>query len=114
MIQSIPVPDSSYSTQRLNVANTIYNLQLSFNSRDLSWYLDIFDIQNTPILQGKKIQFGSAVTGRYLLTGFDIGNLYVAKTQDRNEPLGRDNFGENKLYEFWFITKDTEQEIFNE
>lgn len=106
----ITVPNTSYSTQRVNINNTVYNLQLSFNSRDNSWYLDLFDIDNNPILQSKKLQWGSAITSRYILPNLIDGDFFILKTEERDQILGRDNFGVNKLYNLVYLTEE-EQEV---
>lgn len=103
-MQILRIEDSSYQIQRVNLNNTIYNVQLSFNSRDSGWYLDLFDINLNPILQSKKLQWGSLVSKKYILPQMVGGDLYIFKTQIINEPLGRDNFGEDKLYQLVYLT----------
>jgi hypothetical protein len=103
-MQIFRVQDSSYQIQRVNVENTIYQLQLVYNTRDASWYLDLFDINAVSILNSVKLQFGSFITNDLQLPQFEVGNLYVIKTDLREEPITRDNFGTNKLYQLAYIT----------
>jgi hypothetical protein len=100
------VQDSAYQVQRVNIENTIYQLQLTFNSRDSSWYLDIFDINSSPILQSCKLQWGSLITNNLRLTQFPNGNFYILKTELRDEPITRTNFGADKLYRLVYITNE--------
>lgn len=108
----ITVPDTSYSTQRVNINNTVYNLQLSFNNRDSSWYLDLFDINNSPILQSKKLQFGSPITSRYILPNLIDGDFFILKTEERDQVLGRSNFGVGKLYNLVYLTQADQEVLF--
>lgn len=98
------VQDSAYQIQRVNIDNTIFQLQLSYNDRDESWYLDILDINANPILLSHKLQWGSEITKRYIFPQFPNGNLYIIKTENRDEKITRTNFGENKLYRLVYIT----------
>lgn len=98
------VQDSAYQIQRVNIDNTIFQLQLSYNDRDESWYLDILDINANPILLSHKLQWGSEITKRYIFPQFPNGNLYIIKTENRDEKVTRTNFGENKLYRLVYIT----------
>lgn len=98
------VQDSAYQIQRVNIDNTIFQLQLSYNDRDESWYLDILDINANPILLSHKLQWGSEITKRYIFPQFHKGNLYIIKTENRDEKITRTNFGENKLYRLVYIT----------
>jgi len=108
----ITVPDTSYSTQRVNINNTVYNLQLSFNSRDNCWYLDLFDINNNPILQSKKLQWGSAVTSKYILPNLIGGDFFILKTEERSQELGRSNFGVGKLFNLVYLTGEEQEVLF--
>lgn len=98
------IHDSAYQIQRVNIDNTIFQLQLSYNDRDESWYLDILDINANPILLSHKLQWGSEITKRYIFPQFPNGNLYIIKTENRDEKVTRTNFGENKLYKLVYIT----------
>lgn len=108
----ITVPDTSYSTQRVNINNTVYNLQLSFNSKDSAWYLDLFDINEVAILQSKKLQWGSSVTSRYILARFQSGALFVLNRDLRDEPITRNNFGEGKTFSLVWVSNE-ELELLN-
>lgn len=108
------VQDRAYQIQRVNIDNTIFQLQLSYNDRDESWYLDILDINANPILLSHKLQWGSEITKRYILPQFPNGNLYILKTENRDEKITRNNFSENKLYRLVYITdEELNQTILN-
>lgn len=114
-MQIFRIQDSSYQIQRVNIENTIYQLELTYNTKDESWYLALYDINAIPIFTSRKLQFGSSITNKLQLPQFTNGHLYVLKTDLRVEPITRDNFGETKLYRLAYITDaellETEQAL---
>ena len=103
-MQILKIEDSSYQIQRVNIDNQIFNIQLSFNSRDEAWYIDIFDINSTALLQGQKLQWGSFTSKKFLIPELLSGDFYIFKTDFRDEKLGRNNLGVDKLYQLVYLT----------
>lgn len=52
----IPViPDRAYTSQRINLDGRTYTLKLSWNQGQGSWYLSLYDSEETPLAQSVRL-----------------------------------------------------------
>ena len=107
----INIPDEPYYTQRVTLESTAIRLITKFNSRNNSWYLDIkTGGGSSDILSGIKIMPNQNLTGRYDLPLLPDGNFFCLRTQNRFDDIGRDNFGNDKVYQLYWVPTDEELE----
>lgn len=108
----IRVPDSAFSQQQVNLENTVLTFILKFNSRNLSWYLDLKDASDTNnVKTGIKVMPNQNLTGRYNIPELTNGNVWCLRQQSTTEDIDRENFGLNRAYGLWYLTSSEEQEL---
>ena len=111
MALEIFVPSTPYSEQQVSLGESVLTFEFKFNSRNSSWYLNLYDSQKeTEILTGIKIQPNQNLTGRYKLEGFPLGALWCLRVQSSEEVLGRYNLGVGKNYSMFYLSDDEELE----
>ena len=108
MAKEIIVPDSAYTEQRISLLNQTFSIQFRFNDRDEAWHIDIFDINENPIISGNKLLPFVNVTGQYCFDEFAGGNLWCFSKTTSGTPMGRDNFGVGKEYGLFFLSNEEE------
>lgn len=106
MAKRINVPDSAYSQQTIILSGQSYNLTITYNTSDNNWYLNISNLSNTVnFANSVKCVANFPLTKIYNIPG---GNLYVLRKQKTFETIARENFGDGKAYELWWLTDGEE------
>ena len=112
MAIKIRIPDSAYSEQQVNLADTVLTFTLKFNSRNSAWYLDIKDAANTSdVKTGIKVMPNQNLTGRYLIDELQNGNIWCLRQQSTFDDIDRENLGINEAYGLWYLTSSEEEEL---
>lgn len=109
MALSLPVPNSSWSSQNITLGGLDYTFEFSFNSRDDRWRFDIY-LEDEPVILGIKIMENQFFLRNYILPDFDHGDIVCVRSKDDGSPVGRDNLGQGKPYELiYFGTNELEE-----
>ena len=101
MIQ-IGVPDTPHSQQDLSLNSQFISLELTYNSRDARWRLNLYK-DNAIVFSGITIMEEQFLLANYSSTGFS-GELVCLRIKDDNLPVGRDNLGVGKPYGLFYVT----------
>lgn len=104
---SLFVSSESSSITRITLNNTVFYLKLVWSTREESWYFSLLDVDKDYIIQGVKLTFGVSPTTKIEVNPLG-GNLYILKTQDTTEVIGRNNFGQGLAYELIYLTTSEE------
>lgn len=107
---SFQIPPESSSIQRVTINNIIFYIQLDFSTREQSWYFTLLDVSRNTLLSGRKIQYGVSVTAHAEISSL-AGNIYIYRTKDTSEDLGRNNFGQDLDYEMIWLSTSEEQAL---
>jgi hypothetical protein len=104
---SIPVLGGSpYTTQRLNLDGRVYTLALSWNEGQGTWYLALFDAENSPIVQGLRIVANWPLLRYYHFdTRCPPGELYAQDLTGDGSAPGFDDFGIGKRVELTYYAQ---------
>jgi hypothetical protein len=112
MASLIVLKEDSYYSQRVSLSNSLFNLTFKFNSVNKSWYIDISSVSGrNKHLTGLMVVPNQNLTGRYLVDELSGGNLWCIKNSNTKEPLGFDNFGDEKDYRLYWIPSNEEKEL---
>lgn len=106
MLSLFVSPESS-SVSRVSLNNTIFYIELVWSTRESSWYFSLLDVDKEYIIQGVKLTFGVSPTTKIEVNPLG-GNLYILKTQDTTEDIGRNNFGQGLAYELIYLSTSEE------
>lgn len=98
----IPIPDVSNSSAKVSLAGVTFTFQYTYNSTSKTFYLNVLK-SGRLIVAGLKLTEGSLLWNKYALDELSIGEIFVAKLKETEEPVGRDNIGLDKAYELVFI-----------
>lgn len=100
----INTPKTPYTDFTTTLSGTTYQLNLRWNGRAESWYLDIATSNGVVIRKGAKLlpKVPLIVKNKSM---FPDGNLFVVKSiEGYSEPVGRDNLGKDSPYSLIFLT----------
>lgn len=86
----LPIQDSPYFSQLLDLDGVIYSLVVRWNDREEAWYFDINEQDNTPIVAGLKIISVANLTGRWADSRLPSGDIFVF-SDDINARPDRDS-----------------------
>lgn len=107
----IRVPDSSDSTQRISIENTLYLFRTYFNTRKKGWNFDLIDVDGNAVVEGAAIIQNQNLTYRYSNKQFE-GDFVCLKVKSTIEPIKRNNLGFGKDYTILFLSPE-ELDLFN-
>lgn len=112
MAQEITIPDSPNAIQKVILDDTKIEIQSFFNTRNNSWYLNIFSNNGGElILGGVKLIPSQSQTGRYFKLDFPSGNLWCLRVQGNiGDYLDRTSFSDGN-YGLYYISRDEELEF---
>jgi hypothetical protein len=109
-MQSLFVSSEASSQTRITLNNTVYYMDLTYSTREDSWYLSISDVNKNILFQGVKLCFGVSATKHWKENTMG-GNLYILRTKDSLDSLSRSNFGQGKLYELVYFSSQEESDL---
>ena len=101
----IPVPEVSNATLNLQLGGLEYTFIYSYNERDARWRFDLY-LQDTPVITGVKIVESQFFFSKYILSGFDHGDIACIRTGSSKDAASRDNVGIGKNYELVYFTNE--------
>jgi hypothetical protein len=83
MIAVIPFKNFSSFTEEITFTDNIFILDFNWNSRAQAWKLSIYDRDNTPILQGRRLVLFQSILSQFVDIGLNnIDNLMVIDKSD--------------------------------
>jgi hypothetical protein len=97
-VQPIPVV-GSISSYRLSTTLTYDNqdvqhvFELRWNSRDAAWYVNVLEVDDTPIVLGVKVVLGAFLGRRSTHPLFTFGVLVAFDLSGQDLDAGFDDFG---------------------
>lgn len=107
----INTDQNPYSEQVVSLSGISITLIFKYSVITESWYMDIKDRSGTvEILSGVEITSNRNLTGRYILEGFPLGNLYCLKNKVTSNKVTFNNFGPNLEYGLYWIPLNEELE----
>lgn len=95
MALQIRTPENSWSSQQVTLDNKNYILDLFWNTRNDSWVISIYDIDEEPILEGIRLTENVSVTSKYIDSRLPEGNIYCARLNPKAKFITRDNLGKD-------------------
>ena len=105
MAQSLPVaasiPNQRFST---TLDGDHFVMDVRWNERDESWYLDILDESENPIRRGLKITQGNFIGSHVAVPGMPAGQLVAFDTSGQGIEAGLDDLGERVIV--YFVPED--------
>lgn len=105
----IPVSQSAYSSITVDLDQETFRIDLRWNSREEAWYMDVRQVDDTPIRIGVKVTPQAPINLPYHTEGMPRGVLQVLPERSTILRVGRYDFGTNaKLY---YISPDEFAEI---
>jgi hypothetical protein len=99
----VNVPNSPWSENRMSLGGQFYNIIFRYNSRDERWRMDIYKDED-PVILGVKIMENQSLLGRYILEGFDHGDIFCVRNKNDKKLCGRDNLGIGLAYQLVYLT----------
>lgn len=79
----IPLPqDVSHFVQQAILDNVTYTLRCHYNERENSWYMDLLDVEQNPIVCGRKLVADWPLLHRSRHTSLPPGQLYMVDLSD--------------------------------
>lgn len=102
---TLPVPDQSWSRQKITLAGLDYTFIYSYNGRDKRWRFDLY-LDEQPVILGIKVMENQFFFEHYILPLFDHGDVACLRVKDDGLPAGRNNFGPGKSYELVYFTNE--------
>lgn len=109
MALEIRVPETAWSLQEVLLGGIALLLELNWNTRNESWHISLFDLDEEPILQGIKITDRVSPTKRYTDLRLPEGNIYCAKVNKRATGITRTNLGTD--YKLIYASKEEEADV---
>ena len=88
-----PPEQESIWDVRVTLGDYAYRIVLRWNERTESWYLDLFDSDDQPLLQGKRLAINWPITWRYKGATWPAGNLMLWCEEGSNAECGYDDLG---------------------
>lgn len=85
--------DAAY-TQTVSLEGIFYLLRIFWNTRDVSWYLDMSLTDATPIIVGKKLVIDHEIINRHKIPQQPPGALFLVDTGLSKETCGRTDLGD--------------------
>ena len=107
MALKIRTPIDSWSNQQVTLDNTNLILELLWNTRNESWVISLFDLDENPILTGIKLTENVSVTARYTDSRLPSGNIWCARLNPKAPKITRDNLGTDFI--LVYLTEEEEQ-----
>lgn len=83
------------------LAGVQFLLDVRWNDRDSSWYIDVLAEDETPIRSGIKVVLGSALGGRTVAAGFPAGIMIAADLTKSGIEAGLDDLGARVVVNFY-------------
>jgi hypothetical protein len=92
---SIPVNDGSFYQIQTTLDQLNYNLNLRFNRRNLTWYMDVFNDQGEPVLYGIACLTNVlSLIGRFVIVDFmPTGDIIILDANGQGRDPTYENFG---------------------
>lgn len=107
-ILQIPVDSESASFEQImNLDGENYLLRIFWNTRDESWYMDIFSPDKLPILCGLKLVVNYDFTGTYVQDNIPPGMFLLYDDTNIGKECGRYELGVRCI--LIYITADDEE-----
>lgn len=86
------------------LAGVQYILDLRWNGRESSWFMDVLDEEETPIRSGLRIVLGALLGARSANPDFPAGAFIVSDLSGQGLDAGIDDIGENQRVQVYFYT----------
>lgn len=74
--EQLPVYDYT-----VDLEDVIYRVRLVYRERQDSWYLDLFDAADEPLLTGKRLSANTALLAPYQIAGLPPGELMLVDVE---------------------------------
>ena len=101
----LSVPDSAWSTQTITLGGLEYTITLTWNDRDSRWRFSLSK-GLSQLVSGIKLVENQSLLSRYILRDFAHGDIFILRSKEDGQPVGRDNFGIQKAYEMVYFTNE--------
>jgi hypothetical protein len=105
---TIPVVEGrAHTTQRINLDGRVYTLVMKWNEGQETWYLSLYDSEESPIVQGLRIVSNWPLLRYYHFdTRTPPGELYAQDLTGDGSPPGFDDFGIGKRVELTYYAQN--------
>lgn len=114
MAIQIRVSDTTYQEKLITINREKLFITFSFNTRDNNWYFDLTDRDNNDLITGVKILPVQNLTSKYIdVSNLLQGDFFCVDLKDNKAVIGRDNFGTDKQFQFWYISDIEQEELAN-
>ena len=101
-MKKIPVPSGGNNEQRIALAGVTFTFYFSYNETTKHYSLSVFK-DGRLLVAGLKLMEGSLLWNKYSIDALSIGEIFVTKMKETDEPVGRHNLGLGKEYELIFV-----------
>jgi hypothetical protein len=78
--------------QETELDGTTYRLTFRWNAREGAWYLSVHDLEDQPLIPGRKLVCGAFLGRHARVEGQPPGQLLVINTASPGRDPGRDDF----------------------
>lgn len=90
----IPLPqDVPHFTQQVILDGETFTLRCHYNEREDSWYLDLLDVEQNPIVCGRKLVADWPLLHRSRHESLPPGQLYMVDVSEVGEDPSLDDIG---------------------
>jgi hypothetical protein len=103
-MEIIPVPDNPHRREKIPVDGVTLFWIFNYEARSESWYIDVLDSDEQPIIRGKRLTPGWNPLMRRKSEALPKGTFYVYSTLD---PIGRDGFASGDAQFVYFDEAET-------
>lgn len=105
MAIEIQVPNEAFSQINITLSGFNYSLIFKYNSEDDRLYFDLY-LEQELIKSGIKIMENQSLLSRYLLDGFDHGDIQCVKKEETVDQVTLGNVGINLPYGLFYATNE--------
>ena len=93
-MQELPlIPTTPSYRVGTTLAGGQFIFDLRWNARDVSWYMNIFTDNETPLRRSIKVVLGTLLGGRSALEDFPDGIIFAADLTGAGQEAGLDDLG---------------------
>lgn len=91
----IPFKDPSCWRQQIQLTNSIYFLNFTWNALNEFWVMDVYDGNENPLVVGVKIVVNVILLGQYVVFGLPAGDIVCQNVVGASDFIGRFDMSQN-------------------
>jgi hypothetical protein len=80
-----------------------YRIELTYKSRQEGWYLNLYDVDENPLLLGKRLAVDTELLARYEIEGLPPGELTCVDMEGTGTEPTFESLGKQHL--FWYFAE---------